>query len=124
MNIIECISRTDALRPNGFSKEEKIAWLSELDGRVKREIIDECEDGDKITFSGYDENTPNDTELLIPAPYDDIYIKWLCSQIDYYNNEYQKYNNSAYAFNSLFSVFAKRYSSEHAAKRKSTRFIF
>lgn len=34
-----------------------------------------------------------DGELLLPSPYDRVYVLYLCSQIDYYNNETALYGN-------------------------------
>ena len=99
MTIIEAINRIDALKPNGYGQAEKIKWLSDLDRTVKAEIIDTHEGGGEA-FAGYGSDTPLDTVLLIPALYDDVYVKWLEANIDYANGEYGKYNNSIAMFNS------------------------
>lgn len=44
MKLIEAINRADELRPNDFTREQKIAWLSALDGIIKNEITDTHED--------------------------------------------------------------------------------
>jgi hypothetical protein len=112
MIVIEAINRTDSLKPNGYSQDEKIRWLSMLDGIVKKEIIDTHEGGEKVTFEGYDGFSLMQ-ELLVPAPYDDIYIKWLEAQIDYTNGEYGKYNNSITMYNNAYLTYAKAYHREH-----------
>lgn len=113
MTLIEAISTIDALKPNGYEQIDKIRWLSQLDGRVKKEIIDIHEGGDNISFAGYDEDTAPDTELFIPPPYDDIYLKWLEASIDYVNGEYGKYNNSITMFNEAYSAFERYYNRTH-----------
>ena len=40
MTVMEAINHVDAVKPNGYSQNEKIRWLSYLDGIVKKEIID------------------------------------------------------------------------------------
>ena len=107
MTIMDAIFRIDELKPNSYSQSEKIKWLSTLDGLVKSEIIDTHEGGEDVVFSGYDENTDLSTVLLIPAPYDHIYIHWLEARIDYSNGEYGKYNNSLVAYNDAYSIFQK-----------------
>ena len=82
MTIMEAIHRIDSVKPNRYSQQEKVQWLSILDGRVKAEIIDTHEDGDTSNFKGYTEKTDLDTALLVPAPYDDVYLFWLESNID------------------------------------------
>ena len=123
MTIMDAIYRIDALKPNSYSQSEKIKWLSTLDGLVKSEIIDTHEGGKDIVFSGYDENTDLSTVLLISAPYDVIYLRWLEAQIDYANGEYGKYNNSLVAYNDAYSVFQKYYNRTHMPISKG-RFTF
>ncbi|MBR4079280.1 MAG: hypothetical protein IKK29_03620 [Christensenellaceae bacterium] len=113
MTISDAITRIDALKFNTYTELEKTAWLSTIDGMIKREIIDTHEGGDSVVFNGYDENTPIDTELLVPAPYDDLYIKWLEAQIDYTNGEYGKYNNSKMAFNTAYTAYESWYNRQH-----------
>ena len=124
MTIIEAINRTDSVKPNAYSQSEKVRWLSTLDGTVKTEIIDTHEGGEEIAFSGYDDETNLKTVLLIPAPYDDVYIRYLEMQIDYANGEYGKYNNSASAYNTAFSAFEKYYNREHMPRSHGKRFLF
>ena len=106
MTIIEAINRIDELKPNGYTYLDKIGWLSKLDGTIKKNIIDTHEDGEDITFTGYNEDTAADTEMLVKAPYDEIYLYWLESRIDYYNGEMAKYNNSAAMFNNAYAEYA------------------
>ena len=123
MTINEAIRRIDMMKPNSYSNEDKIAWLSKLDGAVKAEIIDTHEDGEYIVFNGYDENTPKDTELLICAPYDDIYLYWLESRIDYYNGEYSRYNNTVTTYNSAYSAYERFYNRAHMPKGEKLKFF-
>jgi len=113
MTIMGAINHLDAVKPNGYSQVEKIRWLSQLDGVVKTEIIDTHEGGEKITFKGYDELTPLTEELLVPHPYDEVYIRWLEAQIDYANGEYGKYNNSITMYNTALSAYEKYYNRTH-----------
>ena len=113
MTISEAIKQIDALKFNTYTQSEKVNWLSVIDGIIKREVIDTHEGGEDIVFEGYNENTPIDTELLAPAPYDDLYIKWLESQIDYTNGEYGKYNNSKLSFNTAYTAFESWYNRQH-----------
>ena len=123
MTIIEAISRIDVLKPNSYPQSEKIKWLSTLDGIIKNELIDTHEGGDTISFTGYNDNTLLTTELLVPAPYDEVYLYWLESKIDYYNGEMTKYNNSITMFNTAYSNYEKIYNRDNMPKRK-TRFLF
>lgn len=113
MTILEAIAKIDSVKPNSYTQVNKVEWLSDLDGIVKTAIIDTHEGGEGIVFNGYDAETDTSTELLVPAPFEDIYIKWLEAKIDYYNAEYGKYNNSSVAYNAAFSEFERYYNRHH-----------
>ena len=123
MTIIEAINKVDVLKPNSYTQTEKVKWLSNLDGVIKSEIIDTHEGGEDIVFNGYEDTTPVETEMLVPYPYDDLYIKWLESQIDYNNAEYQKYNNSTTAYNNAYSAFERYYNRQHMPKQTKMKFF-
>ena len=123
MTLIEAISRIDTLKPNTYSQQEKVKWLSTIDGIIKKEIIDTHEGADKVSFAGYDENTNLATELIVPAPYDDIYLRWLETRIDYTNGEYARYNNSVEAYNDAYSAFFRYYNRTHMPLGKKFRYF-
>lgn len=123
MTIIELITDVDAMKPNGYEQIYKIQWLSQLDGRIKDEIIDTHEGGEDVTFNGYDASTPISTELLVPHPYDDVYRYWLEAQIDYANGEYTKYNNSMAMFNEAYSAYSRYYNKHHMPKGNSIKYF-
>lgn len=123
MRLIEAITHLDTVKPNSYGQTEKIKWLSDIDGVIKAEIIDTHEGGEDISFSGYDENTDLNTELLVPAPYDKIYTSYLEMQIDYANNEYGKYNNSMVMYNTAYSAYQLYYNRTHKPKNNG-RFLF
>lgn len=110
MTIEEAIMLTDRMAPgNQFSEEMKIRWLSELDGKIKNEIIDTHEGGQDIPFEGYSEDTPRDKELLANEPYSEMYAPYLLSKIDFYQDEPSKYNNHITMFNTVYSAYADEY---------------
>jgi hypothetical protein len=130
MTIMGAINHLDAVKPNGYSQVEKIRWLSQLDGVIKSEIKDthercgndECCGEDKV-FSGYDEETALTTKLLVPHPYDEVYIRWLEAQIDYANGEYGRYKNSMTMYNTALSAYEKYYNRTHQPiSKKFTHF--
>lgn len=113
MTIIEAIEKIDALKPNSYTSGEKVRWLSQLDGIVKEEIIDTHVNDGEIEFTGYDDDTDEGTELLVPYPYDSIYVTWLEARIDYANGEYGKYNNSNSMYNTEFLAYQNYYNRNH-----------
>lgn len=123
MKINEAISRIDDLKPNTYSQSDKIKWLSHADATVKRLIIDTHEGAEDVTFSGYDDSTDLNTELLAPEPFDELYLRWLESQIDYYNGEYGKYNNAIVMYNAAYEAYRNEYNRTHMPLGKSIQYF-
>ena len=123
MKIIEVIDRIDSLKHNTYTQSDKIAWLSRLDHMVKRLIIDTHEGGEDVAFTGYDDNTDIMTELLVPAPFDEMYLRWLEAQIDYANGEYEKYNNSILMYQTVYDGYNNYYNRNHMPKGKKIKFF-
>ena len=123
MTIIEAINRIDAIKPNSYSQAEKIRWLSTLDGVIKTNIIDTHEGAEAVSFDGYTDETNIATKLLVPAPYDEIYLFWLESKIDYWNGEMGRYNNSISMYNTAYAEFEKYYNRTHMPKGKKFKFF-
>ena len=40
MTIDQAVARCDSVKPNQYSREDKVRWLSEADGQIRREILD------------------------------------------------------------------------------------
>ena len=116
MKINEIISRVDNLKPNDYEESEKIGWLSALDNQIKTNIIDTHESTEESVFVGYDEETSKETELLVKAPYDEMYEYYLCAKIDFYNGERSKYNANMTMFNNVYANYAADYTRKHTSK--------
>lgn len=129
MTIAECIGRVDSVKPNQYSTEEKVRWLSYLDASIRKEIIErhelpvvETPEPEETTegvaeettteFTGYSTDRLTD-KLIAPFPYDELYVAYLKAKIDEENGETAKYNNSASAFNGMLQDFQRAYHREH-----------
>lgn len=121
MTIKDAIERIDSLMHNTYNNSEKVAWLSRLDYIVKKTIIDKHVG--EVEFNGYNDNTPLDTELLVPEPYAEIYLRFLEAQMAYHNGEYLQYNNAIEMYNTALADYAAYYTSTHKPKA-SGRFLF
>lgn len=118
MKIQEAIIQCDDLKPNQYSQLDKIRWLNDVESQIKAEIIDTHKNSEEIDFNGYDENTDHNTELIAKAPYSDLYVKYLMSQIDFTNGEFDRYNNSALMFNVAYQSFANNYNKNNMPLNK------
>lgn len=123
MTIAEALAGIDALKPNSFSDSQKTSWLSELDGMVWLELIQTHERPEGGTdWTPYTVSTPTTTELLIPAPYDQTYLYWLATKIDYYNLEYDKYGNDQQMYNNAYLTYSDYYTRTHMPLQKVREF--
>ena len=123
MTILEAINTVDGQKFNTYTTAEKVAWLSRLDSIVKRMIIDTHEGWESVSFGGYNDKTPMETELLIPAPFDEMYLRWLEAQIDYANGEYDKYNNSILMYNASYDAYANYYNRNNMPISKGFKYF-
>ena len=124
MTIIEAINKIDMLKSNTYSQEDKVDWLSRLDWMIKRHIIDTHAGAENVAFAGYGDGTDLHTELLVPVPYDEVYLRWLEAQIDYHNGEIDKYNVAITMFNTAYEGYEKYYNKTHMPIASGSRFIF
>lgn len=116
MTIIEAINGIDSLKPNTYTQEQKIEWLYKLDGLLKEQVIDEYTGGEGVEVVDY-HTAPYETKLLVPSPYDEIYIHYLTMKIDFASGDYRKYNNSALAYNTALGDFRRWYNRDHIPKK-------
>ena len=103
MTANKVIERVDKIRPNPYTEEQKLEWINNLEEMVQRLVIQSKE----IKSLSYPEDM--DKELLIAAPFENLYSLYLESMIDYYNREYGNYNNSALMFETRFTEYKKAY---------------
>ena len=123
MTIREAIDRIDSHKHNIYSQNDKIAWLSRLDSMVKKLIIDVHEGGEDVKFDGYNDGTDLNTELLVPAPFDEMYLRWLQAQMDYANGEYGRYNNAIAMYQAAYDGYANYYRRTHMPKGAAMKYF-
>lgn len=105
MTIQAAIDRVDSLKPNMFPIEQKVAWLSDLDGKVWLEIVQEHEwMPDGIEYHGYDQDTNPGTVLLVPDAYADVYEHYLKAMMDAANRETNEYTKDMMMFNASWQT--------------------
>ena len=92
----EVLNRVDALLPNQYTAAEKLRWLEQAEGFVKREILHEK--GELAPLN-------SGTVLTVPPPYDEMYRHYVEAQIHYANAEMTRYNNASTAWNNAFLTY-------------------
>lgn len=94
MTIKDAIDRVDAIVANEIPEKEKRRWLGSLDGILAREVH---QNRNLPMDSG--EEAQDDTVLLVPFPYDEVYISYLEMRICDANGEITRYNNAMQKYN-------------------------
>lgn len=114
MTVSEAIRRIDLQKQNTGTRQEKLNWLSELDGLVKAKILDTHGAAAAVQLP-YEDPVAETLELLVPPPYDGMYLWWLEAKIDYQNGEFVRFNNAMELFCALYRDYADDYHRQHSA---------
>ena len=122
MTLAEAISHIDTLKYNTFTRQEKLRWLSDVESRIRREVVDTHEGGPEAPFVPFTPDTPPDTELTAKPPYDQIYLRHLETQMDYHSGEIDKYNNSSALLAAVYGGFCRYYNRTHMPKGQNWKF--
>lgn len=104
------IEYVDHVKTNAFAEEEKFHWLCDLDGMVKRIVMQEAEGVQ------YEYPRDMDTHLLIPPPFEGVYALYLQAMIALHEKNYNDYNNALLVFDTKFAEYKKAYIREHRPK--------
>ena len=123
MTILEAMDRADHHLPNGFSRTEKLRWLSRLDGLIYQELHRMYE-GSTKPFGGYDETTDLQTALLVEEPFaQELYLRYLESRIDDANGDTNRFIRSMELFRAAYKTYARWYNRSHTYKIRYRRFF-
>lgn len=122
MKIREAIDKIDSLNPNQYTEEDKLRWLSILDATVVEDIFKTHERNiGEAPICHFDPYRPEemDKDLLVPFPYDELYISYLDMKICEANKETERYENAARTYNSFMQDYANHYNRTHMPKFKA-----
>lgn len=107
MTISEAISQTRKLSGNAVDDNTMCRWLSELDGRL---MLDFYKGGEWMSYSLPDDE---DHELLVPFPWDELYVHYLEAMVYYSNGEFERYRNSYEMYNKKELDYRQWYARTH-----------
>lgn len=117
MCLAELISLIDEMKPNQYTKEQKVRWLSEVEGMVTDDVLNNYE-GEQTEFESYDYDRDMERELLLPDRFSDVYINYISAKIDFQNMETEQYNNDVAMFEASMEQFKKYYIRTHMPKQR------
>lgn len=106
------IQEVDALENNTMEQAEKVKWLSRLDGQLYERYV-KGRAGAPESWTPYTPQTPGTTQLLVPHPWDDIYVHWLRAQIALFHGENDIYSDEMALVGQSEKLFADAYAAEH-----------
>lgn len=108
----QIIELVDLKEPNSYTADEKVSWLSNLDGKIFEDVLKKYTEFDlEDAFTPY---TDGSEDLLIGAPYgEDIYIHYLIAMIAQGNAETSRYNQQIALYNAAYSQWWNHYNSTH-----------
>lgn len=120
MRIDELLTNVCEVKPNQYQDNILIDWINSVEGRIVKEVFETHEQKEPVVFNGYSENDM-DAELLVEAPYTDLYKYYLFAMIDFANGETDKYENSMIMFNNSYSEYKAWYNRTHMPLYKPLR---
>lgn len=118
MTIEEVITKADDLAFNQYTVEQKMGWLSSLDGKVYEELIKTHFGPPRVFWMDPEGYKSDSEELIIQAPYaENVYVYYLLSQYALYDAEMSKYNQWVTMFNAAYEEYANWFNRTHKPKR-------
>lgn len=108
MTLKEALDWIDRLVPNNMESGDKVKFISDVDERAHLDIYSRARDYTGV-YTRYQETADNNKELLIPHPYDSMYLYYISAQIDFFNKEIASYNNNMALYNTMWDDFAAFY---------------
>lgn len=105
MKLGKIIELVNELKPNAYSEEHLTRWVTDVENYAIEGVFNRI-DGRNYEYVQYEYEKDRETELLIPEPYEEVYVHYLCSKIDYWDREMEAYNNSASMYNAAYKNFA------------------
>ena len=122
MTLREAISKFDRESKNNIPDDIKIEWISLLDSSVYNDIILTHEIKTPMSFNGYTTQTNDNTVLLIPEPFSDIYLRFLTIKKDLYLSDISRYNNDVVLYSTAYRDFENYYNRNNMPIKKTYYF--
>mgnify|MGYP007076253857 CR=1 FL=1 len=107
----QALTRIDTICPNAWDDAAKLLWLNECESMIQTRILGTAPEA-CIT---YDADTARNTALLVPAPFDRLYVYYVIAMCDYAAHETAHYTDSMMLFNAALDEYAKWYQRTNGA---------
>lgn len=101
MTVKDMLDYVDEVKQNSFSRKIKLIWLNELEYRVQTDVM--LIAAESITYVPDDDTH----QLLVPAPWSEIYYDYLLMKLSEHLEESSEQNNRAATFDKAFTRFMR-----------------
>ena len=113
MTIYEAITASQDLTGAIIDDSTMVRWLSDVDGKL---TVDFFKEYNWEAYTDSDKGTAESSkELIVPHPWDELYVFYLEAMTYYTNGEYDRYNNAMTMFNNALTEYKKYYRRTHRA---------
>lgn len=107
MTISEALGRVDTLKPNRYSRAEKLRWLTEVEAQAAQVL--------GVEAPVYRVN--EEAILLLDLPYDQAYLRYLEAQISYFDGVREAYDVSMERYGRVLAAFRADHQRTHVPQR-------
>lgn len=140
--VAQIIEQYNAERPNQVADELKVLWLRKFEHIIINEVLishehdleDENKKGLKVvgstlvissagSFEKHIDNFGLDTYLLVPEPYDDVYLYYLDQRIALNNNDKTRYNTASIQYNNALLTYQQYVNRTYITKKTRKKLI-
>ena len=113
MLVKEAIQKVKERKPNAYSDEALLDYINECEAMIQREL--NLETPEEIVQYEYPDGL--EEELILPAPYNMVYVTYAIMMIQYNQEEIAAYNNSNAMFEAQFTEAQKYYNKQNENRK-------
>lgn len=134
--VAQIIEQYNAERPNQMEDSVKVLWLRKCEQMLINEIYvqheHDLEDESRIelsvtgstlhikaagSFAEHIASFDMDSKLLVPEPYDDLYLHYIDQKIAYLNNDKARFNTASTMFNNALLTYQQYFNRTYQTKK-------
>lgn len=142
MTVAALIEQYNTERPNNIEDALKVTWLRKCEQMIFNEVTDSHDHDplghDRLQLSvegstlyiqaagAYEDHMAGfdlDTELIVPEPYDGVYMYYLDQRIALNQNDTRRYNAAATQYNNALLQYQQYYNRNYATLKREKKMI-
>lgn len=111
-------------RPNSVDTNLKLSWLLKCEQSVVDTIIKRHKGAPSDEeLDEYLNTFDLSSDMLVPEPYDDLYIYFIDQRVALNQNDTRRYNAAATLFNTAFLTYQQKYNREHLPLKERSHLL-